>query len=94
MRCGSRAADSVFGSCQEEWKGKGKSIEMKRTAQYARWPLAANVFNKTSNYKITFDTSKKDKTICNIFGARGPIPDFQAPVCYIGFLFPLDGTLR
>jgi hypothetical protein len=24
VRCGSRAADSEFGSCQEEWKGKGK----------------------------------------------------------------------
>jgi hypothetical protein len=58
MRCGNRAAESGFGPARKE-----KCKEMKRRAQYARWPLAANAVNKNNNYQITSDTSEKDRNI-------------------------------
>lgn len=72
-----RAAESRFGS---RWKNffthpskdgpaRGKARKQQR-ASYARWPLAASVFNTTNHYLISPDINEYDKAICKIFGTR------------------------
>jgi hypothetical protein len=84
--------------CRERVRArhKGKRKETNRKAYYARWPLAANVVNKTNNYHIAYwyDTSEKDKNIYNNFGTPGPVPDFRASVSCADFFLSLDGTVR
>ena len=51
--------------------GVGKSDETKQRESerelYARWPLAT-----TNHYLIMYDTTEKDKNICNAVGPRAP----------------------
>jgi hypothetical protein len=44
--------------------GKG----LKQRASYARWALVASAVRTTDRYQITYDTTEKDKNLCNKLG--------------------------
>jgi hypothetical protein len=73
------AVEKFFCTSQQGRNGKEKSKEAKQRASYARWPPTASAVNTTNRYRITSDTTEKDKNMQHS-RAPGHFPDGRAPV--------------
>jgi hypothetical protein len=51
-----------FGSLELGRKGKKESKETEQRASYATWPLAARAVSTTNHYRISYDSTKTEKT--------------------------------